>query len=73
MRDAGPGIRDPEPAFDPLGTEKQVGDEDAMGHGLSIRDGLVQSFGSAIRGRTHPDDRALVIVDLSAGSAGDTT
>ena len=71
VRDAGPGIAEPEKIFDPFYSTKQVGAAEGMGLGLSISYGLVQSFGGAIRGRNHPEGGAIFTVELDATKGRD--
>jgi two-component system, NtrC family, C4-dicarboxylate transport sensor histidine kinase DctB len=66
VRDTGPGIAAPEKIFDPFYSTKEVGASEGMGLGLSISYGLVQSFGGAIRGQTHPEGGAEFTVQLNA-------
>ncbi|KAA2316114.1 sensor histidine kinase [Pseudooceanicola sediminis] len=66
VRDTGPGIAAPEKIFDPFYSTKEVGASEGMGLGLSISYGLVQSFGGAIRGQSHPEGGAEFTVQLAA-------
>lgn len=62
VRDNGPGLSDADRIFDPFYTTKVVGG--GLGLGLSISYGIVQSFGSEIRGANHADGGAILTVEM---------
>ncbi len=68
VRDAGPGLKEPEKVFEPFYSTKQLPNKEGLGLGLSISYGLVQSFGGEIKGRNHPDGGAVFTVTLDAAA-----
>jgi two-component system, NtrC family, C4-dicarboxylate transport sensor histidine kinase DctB len=64
IHDTGPGIEEPEKAFEPFYSTKEIGEAEGVGLGLSISYGLVQSFGGNIRGQNDPNGGAIFTVEL---------
>ncbi len=66
VRDNGPGLADPQRAFEPFYSTKDVGASNGLGLGLSISFGIIGSFGGEIDVRNLAEGGAEFTVTLKA-------
>jgi two-component system C4-dicarboxylate transport sensor histidine kinase DctB len=65
LRDSGPGLSDPDKAFEPFYTTKEIGASKGLGLGLSISHGIIGSLGGQLTARNSEHGGAELRVKLT--------